>query len=68
MLFRHFDEDNSGTLELAEVQKALAFMVKPNEEGVQVAPVVAYPAEFTQESGEVNLPISWFWGYFSAME
>jgi len=68
VLYRHSDADNNGTLELAEVQEALKHMVKPNAEGVQVAPVVAFPPEFTSESGEVHLPLAWFWATFSAME
>ena len=68
MLFRHFDKDNSNTLELEEVQNALKHMVKPNADGVQVMPIVAYPPEFTTESGEVHLPLTWFWATFSAME
>ena len=64
VLFRHFDADNSGTLELAEVQKAMAFLTKPG----QPTPVVAYPPQYTQPSGEVHLPIGWFWSMFSAMD
>eukprot|EP00316_Scyphosphaera_apsteinii_P022610 CAMPEP_0119308312 /NCGR_PEP_ID=MMETSP1333-20130426/9977_1 /TAXON_ID=418940 /ORGANISM="Scyphosphaera apsteinii, Strain RCC1455" /LENGTH=166 /DNA_ID=CAMNT_0007312055 /DNA_START=26 /DNA_END=526 /DNA_ORIENTATION=+ len=68
VLFAHYDVDNSGTLQLAEVQKALAHLVKPNANGVQVPPTVAYPPEFTGSDGEVHLPIQWFWPFFSAME
>ena len=31
VLFRHFDADNSGTLGLAGVQKAMAFLTKPGQ-------------------------------------
>ena len=62
-------------LELAEVQKALKHMVKPGADGEQPTPVVAFPPEFTTESGEVrppalqvHLPFKWFWATFSAME
>ena len=68
VLFRHFDANNDGKLQLDEVTAALKFMTKPNADGEQVAPVVAFPKEFTEEDGQVNLPIQWFWGYFSAME
>lgn len=61
VMFRHFDKDNSGTLELAEVQEALKFLVKPDADGNKVAPIIAFPPELTTESGEVHLPISWFW-------
>jgi len=52
VLFHHFDADNSGTLELAEVQNALKHMVRKNADGEQVMPIIAYPPEFTTESGE----------------
>ena len=68
IMFRHFDKDNSGTLELAEVQEALKHLVKPDADGNRVMPVVAYPPEFTDDKGEVRLPMSWFWLTFSAME
>ena len=68
VLFRHFDKNNDNVLQLAEVSEALKFMVKPNASGVQVAPIVAYPPEFTDASGEVALPIQWFWATFSAMD
>ena len=55
-------------LELAEVQKALKHMVKPGADGEQATPVVAFPPEFTTESGEVHLPMRWFWATFSAMD
>ena len=68
VLFYHVDADKNGTLELAEFQNALKHMVKPNADGMQVMPIVAYPPEFTTESGEVHLPLTWFWATFSAME
>ena len=55
-------------LELAEVQKALKHMVKPGADGEQATPVVAFPPEFTTESGEVHLPMRRFWATFSAMD
>ena len=45
---------------------ALTFLVKPNEDGVQVMPTVAFPPEFTTESGEVHLPFAWFWATFTS--
>jgi len=68
VLFAHFDKDNSGTLELAEVQKALAFLVKPDAAGEKTAPVVSFPAEFQQAGGEVSLPFAWFWATFKSMD
>ena len=68
VLFRHFDADDSGDLQLAEVAAALKFLTKPNAQGEQTTPVVAYPPEFTDAHGEVHLPISWFWNYFKSME
>ena len=61
VLFRHFDKNNNGVLELAEVHEALKFLVKPDEDGNQLVPVVAFPPEFCDEDGEVKLPITWFW-------
>jgi len=63
VLFRHFDVDNSGTLELCEVQSALGYLVKGG-----APPVIAYPPEHTDEKGEVHLPINWFWATFRAMD
>ena len=61
VLFRHFDKNNNGVLELAEVHEALKFLVKPDADGNQLVPVVAFPPEFCDEDGEVKLPITWFW-------
>ena len=68
IMFKHFDKDNSGTLQLAEVAEALQFIVKPDAAGNKVMPVLAYPPELTDEKGETHLPISWFWPLFSSME
>jgi len=68
VLFRHFDKDNSGTLELAEASAALMYLVKPNADGVRAPPTIAYPPEYTDERGEVHLPVSWFWTIFQAMD
>jgi hypothetical protein len=43
-------------LELVEVQKALKHMIKPSADGEQATPIVAFPPEFTTESGEVCPP------------
>ena len=66
MIFRHFDRDDNGTLELQEMQRALAFMVKPGDGARPL--VAAYPPELHDSSGEVHLPVEWFWRLFSAME
>ena len=68
VLFRHFDADNSDSLQLAEMQNALGHLVKPNADGTKTLPVLAYPPEFTDEKGEVHLPVKWFWATFMAME
>ena len=68
VLFRHFDADNSDTLELAEMQKALGHLVKPNADGSKTLPVIAYPPEYTDAKGEVHLPVKWFWATFMSME
>ena len=64
MLFRHFDADNSQTLELKEFQRALAYLCKPGQE----APVVAFPSQFASASGEVRLDLKAFWAIFASME
>ena len=61
VLFRHFDKNNNGVLELAEVHEALKFLVKPDADGNQVMPVIVFPPEYCRLDGEVKLPISWFW-------
>ena len=61
VLFRHFDKNNNGVLELAEVHEALKFLVKPDADGNQVMPVIVFPSEYCRLDGEVKLPISWFW-------
>ena len=66
VLFYHVDADKNGTLELAEFQNALKHMVKPNEKGEQVMPIIAYPPDLKDDKGEVHLPLPWFWGNFSA--
>jgi len=68
VLFTHFDVNGNGTLQLAEVQEALCFLVKPNAQGERVMPSIAFPPEFTKPSGEVELPMSWFWATFTAMD
>lgn len=69
VLFQHFDRNANGTLQLAEVQEALRFLVKPDgTTGEAVLPVIAYPPEFMQPGGEVLLPFKWFWTTFKAME
>ena len=68
VLFCHFDADSNGTLELAEFEKAIGFMVKPDKDGNKTLPSVAFPPEFVGESGKVHLPMQWFWVIFSGME
>ena len=69
VLFRHFDRNNDGKLQLAEMEEALAFLVKADDkDGTKPPIVVAYPPQFTDETGEVHLPIQWFWAFFSAMD
>ena len=54
VLFYHVDADKNGTLELAEFQNALKHMVKPNEKGEQVMPIIAYPPDLKDDKGEVH--------------
>ena len=39
-----------------------------NKRWHKVSPVIAFPPEFTDEKGEVHLPLQWFWATFSAMD
>lgn len=64
ILFRHFDTNHDGALQLEEAHEALKFMTKP---GAQPA-AVAFPAEAYTESGELRLPMSWFWSIYQAMD
>jgi len=66
-LFHWADDDNNGTLELAEFQNTLGYLVKPNADGTTSTPVIAFPPEFTAPDGTVHLPMSWFWPIFSSM-
>merc|ERR1711924_429493 len=68
VLFAHFDKDSSGSLQLAEVQEALKYLVKPEADGTKVTPVISFPAQYTSESGEVSLPPSYFWTIFASFD
>lgn len=70
VIFHHFDANENGTLQLAEAQAALAYLVKPDTNGAQQSQLVAaFSPHFTDDTtGEVRLPIQWFWKLFSAME
>jgi len=68
VLFKHFDKDNNGTLELGEVERALKHIVKPNAAGERVAPTIAFPPQYYDDAGEIHLPMQWFWATFTAME
>ena len=65
ILFQHFDADNNGTLQIAEVEKALKFLVKPKE-GETAELAVAFPGQ--GDGAEVNLPFAWFWAQYQAMD
>ena len=65
VIFNHFDTNQNGTLQVAEAQAALAYMNKAGNEPLYVA----FPPQFSDAaSGELRLPIQWFWKLFSAME
>ena len=67
-IFHQFDVNQNGTLQLDEVQSALGYLVKPDADGVRQLPVIAYPPEHTDASGELRLPVQWFWALFSSMD
>ena len=58
-LFRNFDADNSGYLDLEEVQEALKYL------GDGVPMQVALPSE--QATGEVRVGKPWFWFMYKRM-
>jgi hypothetical protein len=62
ILFRHFDTNNSGTLQADQAQRALTYLRKRTDGGAAPAVAVALPA------GEVNMPFSWFWAEYRQME
>ena len=67
ILFIHFDTNQDGVLQLDEAQEALKFLVK-SVDGVKPELSVAFPPEAYSDTGELRLPMSWFWSIFSSME
>ena len=63
VLFSHFDTSNNGSLQMDEAQRALKFLLKPDEAANEIA--IAYPCD---PDGEMKLPFSWFWVNYQAME
>ena len=63
VLFKHFDADDSGTLEYAEAQKALQFLSNSKEPAT-----VAFPPDAYDAKGVLKLPKSWFFSMYRAME
>jgi len=68
ILFRHFDANNNGYLELAEAQEALKFLVKKKEDGEKPDVNAVFPASAYTEAGELKLPKAWFFQMYKAME
>ena len=67
ILFKHFDADDSGRLELEEATAALKFLTKPSPDSPDIQ--VAFPPQACDEAGRVkSLPFSWFWSTFRAMD
>lgn len=67
ILFKHFDADNSGKLDLEEATAALKFLSKPSSDSSQLQ--VAFPPQAYDEAGGVKpLPFAWFWSTFRAMD
>ena len=68
ILFRKFDANNNGTLQLDEAQEALKFLKpKSGTDGSRADVHVAFP-QSAYVDGELRLPWSWFWAMFLAME
>ena len=57
-------------LQRHEAEAALAYLVRPAADGTcRALPAIAYPPEYADAAtGDVRLPVSWFWALFSAME
>lgn len=67
ILFRKFDANNNGTLQLDEAQEALKFLKPKSGDGSRPDVHVAFPPS-AYVDGELRLPWSWFWAMFLAME
>jgi hypothetical protein len=69
VLFKHFDANNNGYLELAEAEEALRFL-RPNKAdgGGKDDVHVAFPTSAYTESGELRLPKAWFFALYQSME
>eukprot|EP00310_Coccolithus_braarudii_P023227 CAMPEP_0183332904 /NCGR_PEP_ID=MMETSP0164_2-20130417/1959_1 /TAXON_ID=221442 /ORGANISM="Coccolithus pelagicus ssp braarudi, Strain PLY182g" /LENGTH=164 /DNA_ID=CAMNT_0025501715 /DNA_START=40 /DNA_END=534 /DNA_ORIENTATION=- len=69
ILFKHFDTNNDGSLQLSEAKQALKFLIKPMD-GVVEEPVLAVPPGAYDEKGELKkpMPFSWFLSYYKAMD
>ena len=68
ILFKHFDANENGHLELAEAQEALKFLCRTKKDGAKPNLNVVYPNDAYTESGELRLPRSWFFQMYQAME
>ena len=67
ILFRHFDANNNGYLELNEAENALRFLCKNKSDGSKADPVnVVYPVDAYVE-GELRLPKSWFFSMYRGL-
>ena len=67
ILFRHFDANNNGTLQLEEAQAALQFLY-PTKDGAKPDVNVAFPESAKSESGELRLPKGWFFMMYQGVE
>ena len=69
ILFRKFDLNNNGTLQLDEAQEALRFLKKSAEDGNRPAVIAAFPDDaYDKDTGELQLKFRWFWSLYVAME
>ena len=64
IMFKHFDSDGNGMLQVEEAQKAFAHLIKPGT-GVGMPTI---PGNYLKEGGKLYLTLKGFWQIFTAME
>lgn len=67
ILFRRFDANDNGVLELSEATEALKFL-KKTKDGVKPDVTVGFPKDFYDDKGDLKLPKRWFFQMYQGME